>query len=113
MKELNWNGLGTSLAAGRLIARKEPFALSLRGEAAAALRKVAGPGVTLKRELLSTLVSQLSLAALPGLMLYALGSGYQLSYESLGGEGIRIRFQRAPRPSPEGDPTSSGGGARP
>jgi hypothetical protein len=94
VKELNWGGLGTSVAAGRLIARKEPFVLALRGQAADALRKVAGPGMALDRALLSTLAANWSLAALPGLMLYALGSGYHLSYELLGNEGIRMRFLR-------------------
>lgn len=92
MIELNWGGFGTSLVAGRLIARKQPLALSLHGEAAEILRRLAAPGVTLNRELLGRLASNLSLATLPGLMLLALGLGYAISYENLTAQGIRILF---------------------
>jgi hypothetical protein len=105
VKELNWTGLGTSVAAGRLIARKEAFTITLRGQAADALRKVAGPAAALNRALLSTLAANLSLTALPGVMLYALGSGYRLSYENLGDQGIRMRFERGPLP-PSSPPQS-------
>jgi len=93
--ELNWGGFGTSLVAGRLIAQKKPVALSLRGEPAEALRRVAAPGATLDRALLRQLASQLSLTTLPGLMLLALGMGYAITYEHLDQGGIRILFGRA------------------
>ena len=97
------------VAAGRLIARKEPFTLTLSGAAADTLKKVAAPGTPFDRALLSSLAANLSLATLPGVMLYALGSGYRLAYENLGGEGIRMHFQRDLSPPAEdrGAPASN------
>jgi hypothetical protein len=107
MIELSWSGFGTSIVAGRLISQKKSLALSLRGEPAETLRRVAKPGVTLSRDLLKQMAGNLSLSALPGLMLLALGMDYTIAYENLSGGGLRILFQRAT----EGPPSGTGGGA--
>jgi hypothetical protein len=107
--ELDWGGFGTSLAAGRLIAQKKPLALSLRGQPAETLRRVAAPGATFSRDLLRQLGGNLSLTTLPGLMLLALGMGYRLSYENLADGGLRMTFDRAP--DAHGPGAGSGGSA--
>lgn len=91
MKELNWGGLGSSYAASKLIARREPFSLVITGKAADALKSVAGPDARFDRELLAKVASNLSLTTLPAVMLYALGRRYRLEYDRVE-EGIRMRF---------------------
>ena len=92
MKQLIWGGIGSSFAATKLITRREPFSLVIAGDAADALKSVAGPGAKLDRETFSKVGSNLSLTTLPALMLYAVGRRYDLKYEKLEGEGIRVRF---------------------
>jgi hypothetical protein len=92
-REITWRGITTTLAASRLIARGESFALLLDGSNADTLRRVLGPYARLDRGLLSALAANLSLTALPGLMLYALGRGYALVHESRNDGSVRMRFQ--------------------
>ena len=96
MKHLNWGGLGSTVAASRLIARKEAFTLTLAGDAAMALRAVAGKEARFDRATLAKVVGSLSLTTLPGVMLYALGRAYRISYDSLGDEGLKMKFEVEP-----------------
>lgn len=92
MQEVTWEQTGSSFIAGRLIARKRSFALRLRGQSAEALRHIVGPDVGLDRETVGVLMKNVSLAALPGLMLFALGRQYDLRYALLDGGEIVMYF---------------------
>ena len=92
MKEIPWGGITSAYAAGKMIKAKEPFSLVISGDSAEALRKVAKPGIKLNREMLGVFFGNLSLTALPGLMLFALARKYHLDYENLGAGGVRMRF---------------------
>lgn len=96
MKELHWGGFGSSVAATKLINRRESFLLAIEGEPAEALQAVMGPGARLNRETMKRLAGQFSLTTLPAVLVYALSRAYELNVERLDAGGLRIRFDREP-----------------
>jgi len=93
MREVSWDKPWSSVSAGRLINKKERFTIRLRGKAAEALKHIARPGARLDRETVGVVMSNISLAALPGLMVFALGKAYSLHYTMEGEDEIVMYFE--------------------